>query len=58
MGARPMTRIIQENIKKPLAEMVLFGDLSAGGGVVQVSVENDELTLSVQQDEELEAPVH
>ena len=58
MGARPMTRIIQEHIKKPLAEMVLFGDLSEKGGVVRVSVTDGELTLSVQQAAELEAPVH
>ncbi len=38
MGARPMARIIQEHIKKPLAEKVLFGDLSSDGGVVQIRV--------------------
>lgn len=58
MGARPMSRIIQENIKKPLAEMVLFGELAEKGGVVQVSVEDDKLVLTAQQDAELEAPVH
>tara|TARA_X000000950_G_scaffold236605_1_gene287593 strand:+ start:1728 stop:4031 length:2304 start_codon:yes stop_codon:yes gene_type:complete len=36
MGARPMARIIQENIKKPLADELLFGKLQHGG-VVQVS---------------------
>ena len=36
MGARPMTRIIQEHIKRPLAEELLFGRL-AGGGHVKVS---------------------
>ena len=36
MGARPMARIIQENIKKPLADELLFGKLQ-NGGVVQVS---------------------
>ena len=36
MGARPMERIIQENIKKPLADELLFGKLQ-NGGVVQVS---------------------
>ncbi|MGB1117853.1 MAG: ATP-dependent Clp protease ATP-binding subunit ClpA [Parvibaculales bacterium] len=35
MGARPMARIIQENIKKPLADELLFGKLQ-NGGVVQV----------------------
>ncbi|WP_461515730.1 ATP-dependent Clp protease ATP-binding subunit ClpA [Porticoccus sp.] len=40
MGARPMARLIQEKIKKPLAEEVLFGSL-AGGGVARVSVSDD-----------------
>ena len=34
MGARPMTRVIQENIKKPLAGELLFGKLAGGGHVV------------------------
>ena len=33
MGARPMARLIQEDIKKPLAEEILFGSLSNGGEV-------------------------
>ena len=33
MGARPMARLIQENLKKPLAEDLLFGELSSGGKV-------------------------
>src|SRR4030088_3508272 len=41
MGARPMARLIQENIKKPLADEVLFGKLKAGGHV-RVIVNNDE----------------
>jgi ATP-dependent Clp protease ATP-binding subunit ClpA len=40
MGARPMARVIQEHIKRPLAEELLFGRL-AGGGQVQVSVSKD-----------------
>jgi ATP-dependent Clp protease ATP-binding subunit ClpA len=40
MGARPMARIIQEHIKRPLAEELLFGRL-AGGGQVQVTVSAD-----------------
>jgi len=39
-GARPLGRIIQENIKKPLAEELLFGKLSKGG-VVRVSIDGD-----------------
>jgi ATP-dependent Clp protease ATP-binding subunit ClpA len=48
MGARPMARIIQEKLKKPLAEMVLFGELSAAGGVVRVHVEEDNLVLETE----------
>ncbi len=33
MGARPMSRVIQEHIKRPLAEQLLFGDLAEGGSV-------------------------
>jgi ATP-dependent Clp protease ATP-binding subunit ClpA len=45
MGARPMARVIQEHIKKPLAEMVLFGALAESGGVVHVSLKDDALVL-------------
>lgn len=48
MGARPMARLIQEKLKKPLAEEVLFGDLSSNGGVVDVVLEDDELALKVK----------
>ncbi|WP_421851198.1 ATP-dependent Clp protease ATP-binding subunit ClpA [Oricola sp.] len=41
MGARPLGRVIQEHIKKPLAEEVLFGKLKKGG-TVKVTVEKDE----------------
>jgi ATP-dependent Clp protease ATP-binding subunit ClpA len=37
MGARPLARVIQENIKKPLAEEILFGKLKKGG-IVRVTV--------------------
>ncbi len=39
MGARPLARVIQEHIKKPLADEVLFGKLKSGG-IVKVSVEH------------------
>jgi ATP-dependent Clp protease ATP-binding subunit ClpA len=48
MGARPMARIIQEKIKKPLAEMVLFGELSEKGGVVNVSVKDGAIELEAE----------
>ena len=38
MGARPMQRLIQDEIKKPLASMILFGDL-VNGGVVHLTLE-------------------
>jgi hypothetical protein len=40
MGARPMARVIQEHIKRPLAEELLFGKL-VNGGQVKVSVARD-----------------
>jgi ATP-dependent Clp protease ATP-binding subunit ClpA len=48
MGARPMARVIQEHIKKPLADEVLFGRLKSGGHVrvVVVTDENGESKLS------------
>ncbi len=47
MGARPLGRVIQENIKKPLAEELLFGRL-AKGGIVQVLVRNGEIELKIE----------
>ncbi|MGD1924634.1 MAG: ATP-dependent Clp protease ATP-binding subunit ClpA [Paracoccaceae bacterium] len=44
MGARPLARVIQENIKKPLAEELLFGAL-AKGGLVRITVEDGKLKL-------------
>ncbi|MBN9047885.1 MAG: ATP-dependent Clp protease ATP-binding subunit ClpA [Rhizobiales bacterium] len=41
MGARPMARVIQEHIKKPLAEEVLFGRLKSGGHVRVVLIKDD-----------------
>ena len=47
MGARPMARLIQESIKRPLADAILFGDLAGGGSVsVTVNVE-DELSFDM-----------
>lgn len=47
MGARPMQRLIQEKIKRKLAEDLLFGDLSKGGGTVRISVEDDDISLEI-----------
>ncbi|MFN3262549.1 MAG: ATP-dependent Clp protease ATP-binding subunit ClpA [Pikeienuella sp.] len=46
MGARPLARVIQEHIKKPLAEELLFGKLSKGG-LVKVEVRDGKLVLDV-----------
>ena len=55
MGARPMQRLIQSRIKKELAEDILFGKLSAGGGVVHVTVKDGDLSLEISEREK--APV-
>jgi ATP-dependent Clp protease ATP-binding subunit ClpA len=47
MGARPLGRVIQENIKKPLAEELLFGKL-AKGGVVKVGVKDGKIDLRIE----------
>ena len=50
MGARPMARIIQQYIKKPLAEELLFGRLAHGGHLI-VQLEDGELTFEIQEKE-------
>ena len=45
-GARPMSRLIQEKVKQPLAEELLFGKLAAGGEV-HVSVKDDKLAFEL-----------
>ena len=47
MGARPLGRVIQEHIKKPLAEELLFGKL-VKGGIVKVGVKKDALELKYE----------
>ncbi|MBS1301311.1 ATP-dependent Clp protease ATP-binding subunit ClpA [Loktanella sp. SALINAS62] len=51
MGARPLGRVIQENIKKPLAEELLFGKLMKGG-LVKVGVKDGALDLSYDPPEQ------
>jgi ATP-dependent Clp protease ATP-binding subunit ClpA len=48
MGARPMARLIQEHIKKPLADELIFGRLTEGGNVV-ISVENDKIVYKIKE---------
>ena len=47
MGARPMARVLQEHIKRPLSEEILFGKLSKGGAV-NVTVRDGQLHLDVE----------
>jgi ATP-dependent Clp protease ATP-binding subunit ClpA len=51
MGARPMQRLIQEKIKRALAEEVLFGSLSRSGGTVYVTVKNGDLDVRCESRE-------
>ena len=44
MGARPLSRLIQEKIKKPIAEQILYGKLSKGGNI-KVDLKENELTF-------------
>ncbi len=52
MGARPLTRIIQEKIKKELANELLFGSLEKGGGAVFIGYKDDHLTFKYEVDVE------
>lgn len=47
MGARPMARLIQEKVKRPLAEELLFGKLSRGGKVL-ITVKDDQLHFAIE----------
>ncbi|MGI9323395.1 MAG: ATP-dependent Clp protease ATP-binding subunit ClpA, partial [Pseudomonadales bacterium] len=55
MGARPMQRLIQNRIKKELAEDILFGKLSQGGGTVHVTVKDGDLALEIDEREKTTA---
>jgi ATP-dependent Clp protease ATP-binding subunit ClpA len=51
MGARPLGRVIQEKIKKPLAEELLFGKL-VNGGVVKIDFKKDELKFDIKPEKQ------
>jgi len=55
MGARPMARLIHNKLKQPLAEAILFGELSEKGGQVSVSVDNNELSIHIHSEAPAEA---
>ena len=48
MGARPMARLIQERLKKALAEDILFGKLAEHGGDVYISVSENDIRLNIE----------
>ncbi|WP_199608712.1 ATP-dependent Clp protease ATP-binding subunit ClpA [Flocculibacter collagenilyticus] len=52
MGARPMSRLIQDKLKKPLANEVLFGKLATGGNV-KIVVDKDEISFEYDDEKEL-----
>jgi ATP-dependent Clp protease ATP-binding subunit ClpA len=52
MGARPMARVIQEHLKKSLANELLFGELTQGG-VAKVDVKKDKLVINFENKKEL-----
>lgn len=54
MGARPMARLIQEQLKKPLANELLFGDLTQGG-VAKIHVEKGKIVIKCEKKKELVA---
>lgn len=56
MGARPMARVIQEHVKRPLADELLFGKLSEGGKVF-LTVKEDKLNVATEAAEKLPAVV-
>jgi ATP-dependent Clp protease ATP-binding subunit ClpA len=52
MGARPMSRLIQDMIRKALADELLFGKLVAGGRVTVDLIENDQIKLDFVEGDE------
>ena len=51
LGARPLQRVIDDEIKKPLSKMMLFGELTAGG-MVEVGLLDDKLTVNFKAKKE------
>ena len=49
MGARPMQRLIQNTIKKELAEQILFGDLSKNGGIAYVDLKKGKISIKYEE---------
>ncbi len=51
MGARPMNRLIQDKVKRPLADMILFGALSRGG-TARLTIRDNDLAIEVEEEVE------
>ena len=49
MGARPMQRLIQDTIKKELAEQILFGNLSKNGGIAYVDLNKGNIDIKYKE---------
>ena len=49
MGARPMERLIQDSIKRKLAEEILFGKLSKSGGIAYVDIIDKGISIKFKQ---------
>ena len=52
MGARPLQRVIDKDIKRPLSKLMLFGDLKDGGSVTIDA--NEEIVLTVEKQNEMQ----
>ena len=53
MGARPLQRVIDKDIKRPLSRQILFGDLKNGGSI-KIDIKDDAINLEVLPDESLQ----
>ena len=53
MGARPLQRVIDQEIKRPLSKQILFGSLK-NGGTVTINFDNGELTLDCVNEQAVE----
>jgi ATP-dependent Clp protease ATP-binding subunit ClpA len=45
-GARPLARVVQLHVRQPASEEILFGELSHGGGTIELDLRDDKLVLN------------
>lgn len=57
MGARPLARIIQEHIKKPLAEKLLFDTNKGDGGIIVIDCKKDNITIKIKPRPNQQLPI-